>query len=234
MSDSDRFSKLEPKNNLPARLQTALSRLPRFESLEIATATSIEPSSKISRILCAHCGQWNERSREVCWACCKPLSTLPRPPEPTQDQPIDLIVDGVSYHSSDPHMPEDIRELMNRIRKHGYSKELLAEWQAWRREQRDALPSIPQGKFKSVEVFPGQRVSILRIDGVLYKSDDLNLPPEVKELFDYIEAEGLSPALLQHLRLYGTLVKYRPPSTPIPSDGDHDFWHAAKKAFHND
>jgi hypothetical protein len=77
----------------------------------------------------------------------------------------------------------------------------------------------------------GARVSVLRMDGKLYRSDDASLAPEIREIFDYVEKEGVTPALMQHLRLYGTTVKYRPLTTPEPSDGDLNFWDAARRAF---
>jgi len=233
---ADRFSHLEPADNLPASVQKAISRLRRFEHLEItgkvpAATASGEPTE---RALCLHCAQANERNRDVCWACFKPLQETPRGARPEADQDVELILDGTRFRSSDPTIPADIRELIDRIRREGYRPELIQEWQKKRQAQAKPTPLTEAdlaAQKNRVQVIDGRYVDIIRIDEKLYKSDDPDLSAEVKELFDYIDQEGVTPALLQHLRLYGTKVKFRPFSTPKPSDGDVSFWEAARDAF---
>jgi len=120
---------------------------------------------------------------------------------------------------------------MARIRQHGYSESLMQEWRNWRitrnsAKVREPDPELapPSGAERDIKVFKGQRVSVIRIDGVVYKSDDENLSPELKQLFQYIENNGVTPALMEYLRSFGDSVKFRPPTTAIPSDGDVAFW----------
>lgn len=241
MADPNRFDNLESSlSSLPGSVQTAISQLRRFETLEIAGSTLAIPTLPVTleRVLCPSCGQANEKGRDVCWACFKPLAApIHMTPEP--DQEVCLVLDGVSYRSTDSGLPSDIQELIARIRKEGYSQKLLNDWQTWRAARGNPPPAAPDTRdflqrkpdLDRVQAFRGQRVSILRIDGKIYKSDDSDLPPEIQEIFGFIEKEGITPPLMQHLRLYGTKVKYRPLSTPLPSDGDHRFWDAAKKAL---
>lgn len=239
MADENRFSNLETTQApLPQNVQAAISRLNRFETLEIAGAHLAAPVKPYStdRLLCPACGQANERARDLCWACYKPLSAASLA-MPDSGQEVCVVLEGVSYRSSDPKLPDDVKELITRIRSQGYSTELLKDWQNWRTTRHSDRMATPQNEASAafsnkdrIQAFKGQRVSVLRIDGTVYTSDDPAVPPEIKELFGYIDKEGVTPALMQHLRLYGTKVKYRPLSTPLPSDGDLNFWDAAKKA----
>ena len=72
-------------------------------------------------------------------------------------------------------------------------------------------------------------MSVIRLDGKVYLSDDPNLTPEFRRLFAYIEENGVTPALMEQLRLFGSKVKYRPSVTADPSDGDLRFWQDAKE-----
>ncbi len=238
MVENNRFSSIEHDHApLPDNLKTAISRLTRFETLEIAGAHLANTAvvTPIERILCPFCGQANEKGRDLCWACYKHLVATTNA-TPADDQEVCVVLDGVSYRSNDPNLPPDIVDLIGRIRKKGYSPELLKQWQNERVAARrispaaaSLMPTYPRPD--RVEAFQGQRVTVLRLDGVLYKSDDANLPPAIVEIFSFIEKEGITPALMQHLRLYGTKVKYRPISIHQPSDGDLSFWDATKKAL---
>jgi hypothetical protein len=205
---------------LPSQLKASLSKLNRFHHLEIGDSKPASASSAAGRILCRHCGQGNEGGRELCWACYKPVVPPQQAPKPDPDQEIAVVVNGRTFRSGEPDIPEDVKVLMSWIREEGYTEALMDKWQRY-----------VKGRVRQVEAIQGQRVSVLRIDGKLYKSDDPDLPEEIKDLFTYIERDGVTPALLQHLRLYGTLVKYRPPTTPNPSDGDMNFWKEAWKAL---
>jgi hypothetical protein len=241
--DENRFRNLEALPQLPDSVKAAIDQLTRFDHLEIGQLKSGGAAPTVDRILCPKCSQVNERERTVCWACFKPLKppTEAAPPKPAQDQPVHLVLNGVHYQENDPSLPADIRLLIQRIRKEGYSPALVADWQKQTKAQITSAPVTSQDEPTTpplfgdgrIQVFKGQRISILRLDGKLYKSDDPALPPEIQELFAYIDQEGVTPALLQHLRLYGTKVRFRPMNTGMPSDGDLDFWDAAKRAFGN-
>jgi hypothetical protein len=231
--DETRFSKLESPTELPESLKLAIEKLNRFEHLEIGDlkAPPAAVSHTVDRLLCPHCGQANESERTHCWACFWALKPELQPANrPAPDQPIELVFNGVSYSSADPNLPDSIRVLMDRIRREGYSQKLMEDWQRSLAATPAPLgpPLFGDGR---VQVFKGQRISIIRLDGKVYKSDDPGLAPEFKEIFDYVEREGMTPMLLQHLRLYGTKVKFRPLTTPTPSDGDKTFWNAAQKAI---
>jgi len=240
VAEENRFSKVEVQSPaLPEQVKSAISRLRRFQSLEIAGShlASSTPPAAVDRVLCPSCGQANEKGRELCWACYKPL-TAPANPTPDPGQEVCIVLDGVSYRSSDPNLPDDIRVLIERIRTNGYNPELMRDWQNWRLTRNSAKLAEPPAAQPSgypnsdrVQAFRGQRVSVLRIDGVLYRSDSPDLTPEMKDIFDYMDRDGITPALMQHLRLYGTKVKFRPISTHIPSDGDLHFWDVAGPSF---
>ncbi len=245
----DRFGRLEPDQPLPAGLKEALSGLGRFDHLEIGASPRMpecQPQSCEDRVLCLRCGQPNEKERQICWACFKPLRS-PAKASPQEPEGITVVLDGVSYRSSDPNLPEDVKVLIDRIREHGFSPDLLAQWRSWR-ATRYAQPK-PQTPFQpgpntpvpvenqgsnpdfGIKVFKGQRVSVIRLDGKVYTSDDKDLSPQMVELFQYIEASGVTPELMHHLRQLGSKATLRPATTPLPSDGDLAFWeNVAKQA----
>jgi hypothetical protein len=239
MSANDRFSRLEDKRALPENVRAAIAKLNRFSHLEIGGLKSAPPVAPgpvaVERRLCPHCNQANEKGRLTCWACYRPLDAPAEARKPDPGQDVELVLDGVSYQSNDPELPPDIRALIGRIRLEGYSRQLLADWQSWRAVRN--VPGRAQTKFdmdgvrERVEVVDGRYVDVIRIDNVVYRSDDPALSAELKEIFAYIDREGVTPALMQHLRLYGPKVKFRPASTVTPSDGDIDFWKSVWKAL---
>lgn len=240
---SDRFDKLENDKALPRGVHDALAHLARFEALEIGTAKMpVAPASSAaptpskpapapaaaSGVPCVHCGQANEPQRETCWACYRyvGIKAGARGHQKAQDD-ITIVLDGLTYRSSDQNLPDDVRELMNRIRKRGFSQELLAEWRQWRAVRNVPAPAADDDD--RVKVFQGQRVSVIRLDGKVYTSDDPDLSQDLRALFAYIEAHGVTPALMERLGAMGQ-VKVRPPTTAYPSDGDVDFWNQVKKS----
>jgi len=233
---SNRFDHIE--DDLPEKLQSAIDRLNRFAHLEIGARGAPPPLPAASgKAACAHCGQSNEKGREICWACFKNVGGIVRPggtaagPEAA---PLELVLDGKVYRSDDADLPEDIRVLIGRVQKEGYSPRLLADWRQWRATRRvNVAPAraFDAGPAKDVAAFKGQRVSVIRMDGKTYTSDMRDLSPELQELFIYIEEKGVTPALMEHLRRNGASAKFRPETTGEPSDGDVGFWDGLKNLF---
>lgn len=220
-----RFDRLEGQG-LPGPLKEAVARLSRFERLEIGeSAPAKEAAEAPSGRLCAHCGHANEPERETCWACYKPVAAAPKKAAAPDD--ITIVLDGFTYRSSDKDLAPDVRELMDRIRKRGFSQELLLEWRDWRLTR--ASKKLREEPEREVKVFKGQRVSVISIDGKVFTSDAKDLSPEMKELFSYIDANGVTPELMEHLRGAGPSVKLRPANTVQPSDGDLEFWKRVEK-----
>lgn len=236
---NNRFDHLEPgkEHALPPALQKALSRIQRFDHLEIGDL-EMNVSQEVDRILCGHCGQYNEKVRTHCWACYRWVGEKAPPPGPRPD--MELILDGKRYHSSDADLPEDVRVLMDWIQRDGYSSALLAKWRQWRATRNQAIyraksletPSSESVK-NDVQVFRGQRVSVITINGKRYMSLDKDLPPDIKALFDHLAENEVTPELMDHLRTFGTKVKYRPPTTPTPTDGDVSFWDSVTNLLGN-
>lgn len=268
MPPGDRFDKLERSGDaaLPKEVQDALSRLSRFQALEIGAtpkappapaAAPSEPSAPpgpvtADKVPCVHCGQLNEKARETCWACYR-FVRVKAPPQQSLRDPDDitLVLDGITYTSNQPNLPADVRELFTRIHKSGYSQQLLADWRAWRADhgfspaRAPAAPppapvqppprregeSTGSDEALGIKVFRGQRVSVIRLDGKVFSSDDPNLTPELKQLFAYLDSHGVTPALMDYLRQMGG-VKLRPPTTAFPSDGDLAFWDSVQQSRH--
>lgn len=234
---NNRFDHLEPRKKpaLPAALQTALSRIQRFDHLEIGDL-EMKADQEVDRVLCAHCGQYNEKVRTHCWACYRWVGEKVPPPAPRQD--LELILDGKSYHSADEDLPEDVRVLMGWIQRDGYSTELLSKWRQWRATRNQAMyraksaapPPLSTDR-NDVQVFRGQRVASISINGKRHLSMDKNLPPDIKALFDHLAEHEVTPELMDHLRTFGTKVKYRPPTTLDPTDGDLSFWKTMTSLF---
>ncbi len=55
--------------------------------------------------------------------------------------------------------------------------------------------SNPSG---TVEGFHGERITILRIRGKAYTSDDANLHPEIVRIFQYIRRHGVTAELMEY------------------------------------
>lgn len=135
---NNRFDHLEPRkgSTLPAALQTALSRIERFDHLEIGDL-EMKGGQEVDRVLCTHCGQYNEKVRTHCWACYRWVGEKVPPPTPRPD--LELILDGKSYRSADEDLPEDVRILMGWIQRDGYSTKLLSKWRQWRATRNQAM-----------------------------------------------------------------------------------------------
>lgn len=231
---ADRFDHLEGPHKLPDNVEKALNKLNRFEHLEIGAkpATAAPKPAPRSQRLCPRCAQANEPERTTCWACYKPLTADAAPTSRKGPDDVTIVLDGKTYKSSDKDLPDDVAALIKRIQEEGYSETLLAEWRSWRATRRSPKPSERpfdvetrgEDAERDIKVFKGQRVSVIRLDGKVYTSDDKNLTPEMQALFAYIDREGVTPELMESLRRHGPDVKLRPASTAMPSDGDVAFW----------
>lgn len=244
----ERFDRLEGAGALPEPVKQALSGLGRFDHLEIGAAphAAAAAAPAAARRLCLRCGRPNEKDRESCWACFAPLkaaaSAKAAAAAPAE---ITIVLDGVTYRSGDPDLPSDVKVLIDRIRRNGYSPELLAQWRTWRATRNE--PARPQRPFESAETlipaenqgkdpltgnqaFKGQRTSVIRLDGKFYTSDDRTLSPEIKQLFGYIDAHGVTPELMLHLRELGKKAVVRPATTTAPTVEDLAFWKDAAAA----
>lgn len=84
------------------------------------------------------CGAINQGERRNCWVCGRDFS-LAGDKNVAIDSANEIIlnIDGVEYKSSDRNLPFDIVTLMERIRKYGYSKELVDNWVTRKKEEND-------------------------------------------------------------------------------------------------
>lgn len=230
---SDRFDHLEENEKPQDEIKKTVSNFTRFRHLEIGVGRVNEPSEPAPAIkrLCGNCGQYNGQERSICWACFRPLADEAKPAPAKTQQDITLVIDGTTYTSSDPALPPEIKELMDRISLRGYSAELLSDWQNWRATRNEPALRQPQGPHRGedaargINVFKGLRVSVIKLDGKVYTSDDANLSPEIKQLFVHLDCYGVTPALMDELRAVGGgKVEMHPATTANPSDADLKFW----------
>ncbi|HAH19285.1 MAG: hypothetical protein A2Y00_06955 [Omnitrophica WOR_2 bacterium GWF2_43_52] len=84
------------------------------------------------------CGAINQGERRNCWVCGRDFS-LAGDKNVAIDSANEIIlnIDGVEYKSSDRNLPFDIVTLMERIRKYGYSKELIDDWVKRKKAEND-------------------------------------------------------------------------------------------------
>jgi len=87
-------------------------------------------------------------------------------------------------------------------------------------DAREALGQAEQaGPPPEVKVFQGRRVSVIRIDGKNYASDDPALPPQMRRLFAYLDEYGATPGLMDCLRQLGRKASLRPPAEEDDPEG---------------
>lgn len=87
------------------------------------------------------CGAVNRKDRPYCWICGKYLGQE-ETVKPDSGNVITFNIDGHEYKSTDEFLPFDIKILIERIRKNGYSKTLVDEWL----KERDRLKDMAQEK----------------------------------------------------------------------------------------
>ncbi|MCX7927910.1 MAG: hypothetical protein N2606_07245 [Candidatus Omnitrophica bacterium] len=75
------------------------------------------------------CGAINLKERRNCWVCGRDFNLYGASEvKPAEENIITLKIDGVIYKSTDKNLPEPIKQLMQRIRREGYSEELINDW----------------------------------------------------------------------------------------------------------
>lgn len=79
-------------------------------------------------IKCDSCGAMSLKERSDCWACGKNFFQKSAQPNAEDKNVITLNIDGKEYSSTDKNLPLEIRVLMERVRRQGYSKELIEKW----------------------------------------------------------------------------------------------------------
>jgi hypothetical protein len=95
-------------------------------------------SGKAGQLKKCHCGALNLKERKNCWVCGRDFSLWGD--EEVKESPenvITLNIDGQVYKSTDPDLPEGIVALMEKIRREGYSEEIIHEWVQGRNESID-------------------------------------------------------------------------------------------------
>jgi hypothetical protein len=89
---------------------------------------------------CTVCGAVNHKERNNCWVCGKNLfedgTTISS--EQTTTNTIILNIDNKEYRSTDKNLPQDILELIQRIRREGYSQKLIDDWVKVKQSQAQA------------------------------------------------------------------------------------------------
>ncbi|MFA5362354.1 MAG: zinc ribbon domain-containing protein [Candidatus Omnitrophota bacterium] len=102
------------------------------------------------QIQCPNCRRTGTRSQRSCVYCGQVFVQPDEPEIPTgagwqnnnvaelcKSMAITVTIDGVEYHSTDPEMPPDIRQLMVKINHEGYTKEMVDVWAKNRQGERD-------------------------------------------------------------------------------------------------
>lgn len=103
----------------------------------LKTKLAADYQNKAGSLRECECGAVNRRDRAYCWICGKYLGAQEVAKTDTENI-ITLNIDGGTYKSNDENLPFDIKILIERIRKNGYSKKLVDEWL----KERDKLKKI--------------------------------------------------------------------------------------------
>ena len=105
-------------------------------SLQTLLADNFQKAAR-SLKKCA-CGAINQGDRRNCWVCGRDFSLVgDKNIAIDSENEITLTIDGKMHKSSDKNLPFEVVMLMERIRKHGYSKELIDDWIKNRRAEEE-------------------------------------------------------------------------------------------------
>lgn len=75
------------------------------------------------------CGSMNIKERKNCWVCGRDFFLWgDKDANQSSDNVITLNIDGQIYKSNDNYLPLNVLALMERIRKEGYSSQLIDKW----------------------------------------------------------------------------------------------------------
>jgi hypothetical protein len=75
------------------------------------------------------CGAVNLKERKNCWVCGRDFSLWgDKEVSEKPENIITLNIDGKTYKSNDPELPQGIVSLMEKIRREGYSEKLVNDW----------------------------------------------------------------------------------------------------------
>lgn len=99
-----------------------------------------------SSLMECECGAKNQKGRPFCWVCGKYLGDK-EPVETSADNVITLNLDGREYRSNEENLPLDVKILIERIRKNGYSKAVI---DAWLKERAELVKLDTKAKTKNV------------------------------------------------------------------------------------
>jgi hypothetical protein len=92
-------------------------------------------SGKSALLKKCHCGAMNLKERKNCWVCGRDFSLWGD--EEVKEAPenvITLNIDGKIYKSTDQGLPQEILDLMEDIRREGYSDDIVQKWVKERKE----------------------------------------------------------------------------------------------------
>lgn len=94
--------------------------------LKTRLAADFQEKARLKKCIC---GAMNQGDRKSCWVCGKDFFwNSEQNNKIGSDNIITLNLDGKIYKSSDKYLPLDIRILIERIRKEGYSKDMVDDW----------------------------------------------------------------------------------------------------------
>ncbi|MBI3551286.1 MAG: hypothetical protein HY077_02105 [Elusimicrobia bacterium] len=195
---ADRFDFIEGSSGpLPEDLKRSLAGLRRFGNIELPGEAAPRPVR--AEHPCPGCGSPNDHAAVECKSCRRVFE--PEPQVVPQGADLAIVLDGQTYKSTDKDLPDDIAALIKRIREKGFTPKLVAEWRSWRATRRSRKARAPE---------PSRPVPVLRVNGRLLRWSDAALPDELRVLFSFIATNGVTPALLSHLKELGHDVSYDP------------------------
>ena len=173
-AETKRFQKLEVNNQV---IELALEEQCRNDTsapVEQAAEGGAQNPAPESLKRCS-CGALNVLERKNCSSCGKNFFTaeteqsavLADPSQRhEQENIIVLTLNGSTYRSSDPSLPFPVYDLMQRIRKYGYSQELVNQWTE---EQKESLQrNLTTKKFRiGFEIFTVGSQIVIGLLGLL-------------------------------------------------------------------
>ena len=110
------------------------------------------------------CGAVNQAQRRDCWICGRDFTLAgDKNAAIDSENEIAINIDGARYRSSDKNLPLEIVMLMERIRRYGYSKELVDDWVKRKKAEDDSRQESLRGRIEEVR----SRLSLRQIQLIL-------------------------------------------------------------------